>query len=82
MIDGPKLAAGLDPLVAGIRRGLREIDAGARELANLNSPARRSSADVAGAMMQLRAGEQMTAASVKALQIESQTLGRLLDIRV
>ncbi len=80
MIDGPK-ATGLDPVAAGIRRGLREIDTGARQLAGLSSP-QSSAGDVAGAMMKLRKGEQITVASVKALQIESQTLGRLLDIRV
>ena len=80
MIDGPK-TVGLDPVAAGIRRGLREIDTGARQLAGLSS-SQGSVSDVAGAMMKLRNGEQITAASVKALQVESQTLGRLLDIRV
>jgi hypothetical protein len=76
------LGNGLDPVVAGIRRGLSEIDAGARELAGLNSQERSSTTDVAAALMRLRTGELTTAASIKALQAESQTLGRLLDIRV
>lgn len=80
MITGPGAVA-LDPLAAGIRRGLREIDAGARQLAGVNPPPT-SAGEVAGAIMKLRSGEQITAAAVKALQIESQTLGRLLDIRV
>ena len=80
MITGPRAIA-LDPLAAGIRRGLSEIDAGARQLAGLNSP-QSSTSDVTDAMMKLRRGEQITSAAVKALQIESHTLGRLLDIRV
>jgi hypothetical protein len=81
MIAG--LGNGLDPVVAGIRRGLSEIDAGARDLAGLNSPQRSSATgDVAAALVRLRTGELTTAASIKALQIESQTLGRLLDIHV
>ncbi len=81
MISGLK-TVGLDPLAAGIRRGLQEIDAGARQLAAANLRQDGTSGDVAGAVMTLRSGEQITAASVKALQIESQALGRLLDIRV
>ena len=76
------LTIGLDPVAAGIRRGLNEIDASARELAGLNSHTQTSTTDVASALVRLRAGELMASASIKALQVESQTLGRLLDIRV
>jgi len=76
------LTIGLDPVVAGVRRGLSEIDASARDLAGLNSHTQPSTTDLAGALVRLRAGELMASASIKALQVESQTLGRLLDIRV
>jgi len=72
----------LDPVVTGIRRGLSEIDAGARDLAGLYARGKSSATDTAAALLRLRAGELASAASIKALQAESQSLGRLLDIRV
>ena len=80
MIAG--LATGLDPVVVGIRRGLNEIDAGAKQLAGLSAQQTSSATDVAAALVRLRGGELTVAASTKALQIESRTLGSLIDLHV